>query len=351
MVPLASRVVRGHLNPLIVTLTAASTYSIARTRVVAGMPRAGTTWLAEIVHGLPRSALLFEPLYPAAVPAARAAGLGWHTCLLPGQHRPSQERFIDAVLRGKVLNAWTTSFMATGRAFAPRSWVVKLVRANMLLGWMTERFPHLPAPAFILRHPCATIASQCRQGWSMPTRAPNVVPLRARFPRIGEILNSLSRPMEYAAAWWCVETCAAMHLTRPHRLHVISYEGLVTEGAHELARLERSWGVAFPPASRERLGTLSQMTKRDSVARDPATGLRSWRKALGRDEIDAILGVVRAFGLDFYTEAPEPDYDRLYKGRPVGESRVLAGRHARGRSDPSWRTAPPGRSGRGREGY
>ena len=42
-----------------------------------------------------------------------------------------------------------------------------------------------------------------------------------------------------------------------------------------------------------------------------------WKSRLTPDQVNRILRVVRDFGMDFYTEDPEPDYDRLQ--RPLAE--------------------------------
>ncbi|HEX4932048.1 MAG TPA: hypothetical protein VFV33_02645, partial [Gemmatimonadaceae bacterium] len=41
---------------------------------------------------------------------------------------------------------------------------------------------------------------------------------------------------------------------------------------------------------------------------DPRTG---WRQRLDDEQVERILRVVRAFGIDFYDEATEPDLRRL----------------------------------------
>ncbi len=42
------------------------------------------------------------------------------------------------------------------------------------------------------------------------------------------------------------------------------------------------------------------------------SGLEGWKKHLKPDEIRQVMGVVSRFGIDVYTDAPEPDYQRLH---------------------------------------
>ena len=53
--------------------------------VVAGAPRSGTTWLAEIANGFPGTCTLFEPLHPTKVPEAGNLNLGWRPHISPGE--------------------------------------------------------------------------------------------------------------------------------------------------------------------------------------------------------------------------------------------------------------------------
>jgi len=38
----------------------------------------------------------------------------------------------------------------------------------------------------------------------------------------------------------------------------------------------------------------------------------AWKKELTKKQIREILNIVEKFEIDIYTDAPEPDYDRLY---------------------------------------
>jgi hypothetical protein len=40
--------------------------------------------------------------------------------------------------------------------------------------------------------------------------------------------------------------------------------------------------------------------------------LSKWRESLTEKQIERILSIVSAFGLDFYTEEIEPDYKKIY---------------------------------------
>jgi hypothetical protein len=48
--------------------------------------------------------------------------------------------------------------------------------------------------------------------------------------------------------------------------------------------------------------------------------LKGWQRYFSPQQGAKILDVVRGFGLDFYNEDPEPDYERLYSQSPVRQN-------------------------------
>lgn len=316
------KAVRCILNPLLTRWTASKDYDLRRTLVIAGTARSGTTWLAELVGSAKGTAIMFEPEHLGNVPEAKAIGFGWHPCLSPDDRWPAGEVFLERVLKGRVLNAWTTSFMPVSHAVRPRRWVVKFIRANLLLGWLTVRFP-IPPPVLILRHPCATVASQRQQGWIV-RNPPRAEAFFRMHPHLQGVLDGLTDEWEFHAALWCIETYAPLALSRPHPYLLITYEQLVRHGEATLERVFDHWGVGMPAEVRAQVHRPSQTTKAGSALLRREDPLSGWQRTLTAEQIARILNVVRRFGLDFYGADPEPDYDRLFGPAPLGgEARGL----------------------------
>lgn len=310
------RLVRGSLNPWLIKLTSLPDYNGEKSIVLLGGPRSGTTWLAEIISTIPKSALLFEPLYLPKVREARVAGMQWHKFLLPDDEWPEGEVFCRQIFSGKILNPWTTSFMPVKRAIRPQVWVIKMVRANMMLGWMLKKFPFLK-PALLVRHPCASILSMRQQGWPLPNKPPHLSKFETTFPHVRDIIAKLKHPIEYSAAMWCISYYPALLLSPHQRYIVVSYERLVQDGEEESRRLFNFFQLDMPIETLDRLRSYSQMTKKDSPMYKAGNPLAKWKTELSSDEVHMILNVVKRFGLDFYNEDIEPDYDRLYGPCPI----------------------------------
>lgn len=309
----------GILVPLLLKLNASSGYRMEETLVIAGAPRAGTTWLAELVNMVPGSSILFEPLHLGQVPQARRAGFKWETMVARGTDWPEGEMFLQKVLLGKLRNSWTMSHVSLAQACHTRLWIVKFVRANMLLDWFAHTFPIRP-PALIIRHPCACIASYLQKGWPQPAKAPADHEFFRVYPHLHGVCEGLGSVEEYIAVSWCMEYYAALTVEPPLPFHLVCYERLVRDGLEELTKLFEAWGLPLPDEAKARLQKPSMTTASFSQVSKGGDPLKGWQRYFSPQQGAKILDVVRGFGLDFYNEDPEPDYERLYSQSPVRQN-------------------------------
>jgi len=303
------RLSRRTLSPLLVKATSPRSHDVRDTLLIAGSPRSGTTFLAELLNQIPRSAILFEPEHIQQVPQAKQAGLTWHTIKDPHEDWPEGRRFFERVLRGQLITSWTVAHVPLARALAPRTWIVKFVDANFMLGWLAANFPVRP-PVLLVRHPCAVIASQLRRGWSNP-HPPRLKGFLARHPQFTDYLETLRDPTEFAAALWSMQTYAPLMLPKPWPFVLITYERLAEDPRRELERLFEAWRLPMPDGIVERALRPSGTTDTGSALAAGADPSSAWRRSLSARQIDGILAVTRTFGLDFYDAQGRPDLDRL----------------------------------------
>jgi len=79
---------------------------------------------------------------------------------------------------------------------APRTWIVKFVDANFMLGWLAKNFP-IKSPALLVRHPARDrISVAPRLVESTPPRLKGFL---AKYPQFSDYLETLSDPAEFAA--------------------------------------------------------------------------------------------------------------------------------------------------------
>ena len=300
---------RGLLNPTLIPMLNVRRCSAQDALVISGYPRSGTTWLAEVIASVPGSAILFEPLNLQAVPGAREAGFDWDNFHLPGEEWPAGERFMEAVLSGKVLNRWTTGYIPLGQTAHIERWIVKFVRANQMLGWITQKFS-LRAPVFIVRHPCAVFSSWSERGWPMLPRAQRNPAFLRAYPQLEAVMDRLETPEEFFAAKWCMENYAPLALPKPRGFHVVAYEQLRTAPREELEPIFADWNLEIPAGIEDLIRRPSAKASAAFLGQGGAES-GGWSRRLKPAQIDAILAVVAAFGLDFYDGSPVPDMARL----------------------------------------
>ena len=308
---------RGAINPLLIRATRRSEYEIAETLVIAGFPRSGTTWLAELIASIPGHAELFEPLDHRLIPAAKKAGLCTDNLHAPDDTWPEGKDYLEKVLSGKVLNSHTTSHIPCNRALNVSRWVVKFVRANQMLGWLIENFP-FPPPVLLIRHPCAVFSSWVMRGWPlMDWPLPADLRFFSYYPEYKDFVRSLNTPEEIFASQWAIQYRVAFDHLRERDFYLCSYEKLVSNGTREIESVFSHWSLPVPKEIDTFLRVPSAKAS-SSLKSNTGPQLDSWQRRLDQRTIDRITDVIARLGLHFYTKGPEADYQMLYE---------FAGRH------------------------
>lgn len=298
------------------------------TIIVAGAPRSGTTWLAELLRELPGYKLINEPLRLSTNPRARAAGFDWRTHVRPGEKCPALRRHLQKIFRGHVElgPAWhfrsehllgkLAEHVTHNRA------VVKFCRAGRMLHWMAEQFRGRGI-VVIIRHPCAVIASMLNMGDNWQPRNLEGRSLKQRFDgQIPESVASELRTIPGAVDSWVGHLAIQWSLDHYFALHehtdgpnnypwiLTTYERLFTDGERELERIVQALGAHATVDMRNQMATASSFAASDFQPNQEHQ-LTKWRSEFSAEQIDLILNVVGAFDLDFYTEGVLPDFDHL----------------------------------------
>ena len=274
--------------------------SLDRACLIAGAARSGTTWLAELVAERCAGRLVFEPFQSEIVPAF--AGFHYLQYMRPDDEDERLLAFSTEVLSGRIRDPWVDRYVEVIR---PRTRVVKEIRANLFWRWLQLRLPEVPA-VFILRHPCAVVASRLALGWPWERDLESML----GQPRLQEdflrdhsaAIEHARSPVEKHAMIWCLTQLVPLAQFPPGELAVVFYEDLCLEPARELARVLRLLG-----REDEGSGTVPErasMTARGAV---PARAVDGWRRELAADQVDAVLSVVRSFGLEaLYGDGDRP---------------------------------------------
>jgi len=330
-------------------------YQERYTILISGAPRSGTTFFSEVLLTLPKYRDSFEPLNPPNSPRWRKVCYSkFELCsILESAFRPylriDEEdsevcKYLSDVFRGRTLltNAPAPLAVLVQKGYSLETKinslmktlkniiyppVVKVVRGNRLLPWIAKRFK-LRGIYMIIRHPCATIASQLRTGAGVPKLPPSTLKklLIYEIYRIAELnqsseivkkLDNINTMVEALAAIWALDYYIPLYYRRYGWWYTVVYEKLVLEGMKELKNIFQHINEGVP---REATKTLRRYSVtawvKKEVVEDPRELLGKWKKKLSKKQINNILKVVHWFGLDFYTEDLEPDYDALKDWKP-----------------------------------
>lgn len=283
--------------------------------IVAGSARSGTTWLGEIVREELRARLLFEPLNPDLV--LRARDLQYIQYMRPEADDPRLEALMSDLLAGRIRDPrWIDR---DPRVLRPRKRVFKDVRACLLLGWVRARFPEVPQ-LFILRHPCASVASFLSLGWTSDRDLESFLAQPGLLAdHVGpreSLLRGANAPHLRAAAVWCVNNRVALAQAGGGGMTTVYYEELVADPARVIPGVFSAIGHAPGDAVYRRLATPSRTARSGSRFGGAAGGKPGWARDLPAAQIDDVLEMVEAFGLSGLYDA---------HGRPTGRTTLPAG--------------------------
>jgi len=298
--------------------------------LITGSPRSGTTWLMEIFENIPGYTYLFEPLQSNFFPDSYKAGFRGRPYLPPEVDWVEGEEYLRKIFTGQIVSRlppYGHNFKMTIDRVFNKKLIIKSIRLNKLLPWIDKRF-QLRDITYIIRHPCAVVASQLKTGYGGYQDYP---PYRNRFPTKDEIITEASNidildsnlivklkkikiVEEILAAAWCLDNYVPLYHLDSHKWNMIIYEKLVTDGESEIKNLfsaigeEDSADLAINQLKKPSMLTLDK--NQDKIAKTNVQ-LSKWKKYLSKDKINKILSLVEDFGLDFYSDEIEPDYDSI----------------------------------------
>jgi hypothetical protein len=184
-------------------------------------------------------------------------------------------------------------------------YVIKEVRANLLLPWLEKHFP--VRVLFLVRHPCAVVGSRLRllksdDGWAMDPQAilSQSELMEDYLEPYRRAISSATSFVEKQAVLWCVENLLPLRHARERDWRVLSYEQCLSGGVTVLKRICRDFGLEWTDASHRThkriVSNPSGMTSLDGP----------WHQPLSRDAGEEVLSVCRAFGIELYGRQSMP---------------------------------------------
>lgn len=304
--------------------------------MISGVPRGGTTWFMEILSSLSNYRLIFEPFNKNWFPEIKQINLSPRPYLNPSSTREESidiYSYLEKVFRGKIAsrnpNVLSLTPQSIYKHLSATKILVKFVRCNRLLPWITINF-RLRGIFFMIRHPCATIASQLEtgiRGYFLPRNTP--IPKKiilediSKLPKLRENerllrqLSTIETQEEILAAIWSIDNYIPLSYLSEHQnaWYTVVYEKLIRDFKEEIQRIFKNLEEEIPREVYGKYGKPSKTTHDDSYL-GTSKQLLKWKAKLSKRQVERILKVTRWFGLDFYTDEPEPDYELLKNWKP-----------------------------------
>ena len=268
---------------------------IRRSVLITGTARSGTTWLAEIIASQIASRLMFEPFNPELVEEYGA--YRYFQYMRPDDEDEGLLAYCRRVFTGAVRHPWIDSRVEHLR---PRIRLIKDIRTTLFLRWIRDRFPEMRV-LFVIRNPCAVVASRLRLGWAHDEDIARLLcqpELREdHLDGVDELIERARTPEEKHAIVWCVTNLVPLRQLAGHNLDVFFYEDLCTRARNEVPRLFDLLGLEAGPAVFRALERPSTTARGFSAVVTGDDRLTAWKRWLSSAQADRVLAVVERFGL------------------------------------------------------
>lgn len=282
--------------------------------LLAGPGRSGTTWLADVIASASGVQQIFEPLLfnPHVYDLADWSPPSVETYLRlyylrPDGDYPGWNALLNRILRGRYRTYLTDTERSS---FFPKRYLIKEVRANLMLGYIHDHFQ--PSLIYLMRHPCAVIASRMRLGWQVDLdELLDQETLVADYLSdwVGDVEQARANPIASHAIWWAVESAVAARdlATRPH--YPVFYEQLLMEPQAQMKAI-LDWlhldihAIPLPLLERKSRTTWNDQSQQPSPELEQRLG--SWQKRLSQQEQSLILNWAHRLGVTAYNDTLLP---------------------------------------------
>ncbi|XOV91905.1 MAG: sulfotransferase domain-containing protein [Bacteroidota bacterium] len=288
--------------------------------IIAGIPRGGTTWLAELFSAVPNSAYIHEPLNLGRI--RQVQYLKFHS----RQYIPSDAKWEEAknfmhdLVNGKIINPALLIHNQDIPALLRSEYLVlKFCRLNQMLPWFTKNVETLK-PIYIIRHPCAVVYSQMNHGafkynidFPYVFKAPGGPFNNDLYKTIEKEIYPLKSIEEVLALHWCLDSMPLYQMENNSSWTTVAYEEGILNQDTFIDKLFSSNKIEIPSDIERRLAKPSYSTQKNNRLRDGSSQLKKWKDKLTKTSINKIFDVLKFFGHDVYSSDLEPDYSKLIK--------------------------------------
>jgi hypothetical protein len=273
--------------------------------LIAGTARSGTTWLADIIASQMPCRVMFEPFHSGKVKGF--SQFNYFQYMHPEEENNDLYTYCYKLFTGDIRDSWIDRKIDN---LNPQSRLVKDIRANLFLKWISQNFPQVPI-LFIIRHPCAVVLSRMKLDWATDT---DIYPFLAQREVIGDflsdkmdIIKKAKTDVEKHAIVWCVSNLVPLKQFNSGGLSIIFYENLCIQPHIEIPKIFKTLQHEYKNSVFDHINKPSTTSMRTSAVLTGENKVTRWKRELSPEQISNIMSVVETFKLDhIYGESVMP---------------------------------------------
>lgn len=282
--------------------------NIKRPVFITGAPRCGSSWVGEIMGNCPNTRYIYEPFNHRWMPAL--SGQLPHFTYLGDESPVPQvvQQTAEDAFRG--LQNWKQLARATYRRYwaaatrTANQVVIKDPTASLMSAWIARQFD--VQILFVMRHPCGFASSLEALHWKLDVdRLLNQETLmQDHLEDFRDVLNRAKddKWLTRGALWGAIHTVFARQMQSHPDWRLVKYEDLCRDPLRQFENLAQEFGLELNQPTRQKIEALSAIDSTDSGSTQRKSRLMPdiWQQRMSQGEIDAVMGVVTEFGLEFY---------------------------------------------------
>lgn len=283
-----------------------STRTDKRPVFITGAPRCGSSWVGEVLGNCDGVRYVYEPFNCNWMPAlcGQLAHFAYsHT---------SPSSLVDEVAKGAFLGrqSWKQLGRSAYRGYLKSATrhasnvVIKDPTASLMSTWISEQFN--AQILFIMRHPCGFASSLDALGWPVGVNRflnqsalmhDHLEPFRGVLKRVRN-----DRWKTLGAIWAGIHLVYSRQMESKPDWYLYKYEDICLDPVGQFTSIAQNLGLELQERSLEKIRALSATDSTDpgSTRRKSKSMPDVWRQRMSTSQIDAVMGVVGDFGLDFY---------------------------------------------------
>lgn len=293
-----------------------------------GFGRSGTTWVSDIISKVTGTLVLFEPFHPTVTELSER--FSYSEVRNPEDSRVLKEYF-DGLLEKRNRKMWLlrnhvpVGLNKVSPEFLDTIWDecrvsgFKAIRGNSMVDWFHREMGY--KVVFMVRHPCAVVASIKRRsnfwefGWPRTYELflSKTVYNGNSAERFRPIVEDVKDDIGRFAVMWAVTHAIALPQLDRLGLPLFYYEDFYREPFKHAREMFRYMGLGEVDIHPSHMFTPSMTTMRtvhgmyDKEADIVTKGASAfWDKDLTSRDVDMIMELVKAFGVELYERDGRP---------------------------------------------